>query len=568
MTARADALGLPFHQTQPPANPGFAAAGAAIAQILSTGTGTLKITTVGDSLTEGFSASSYANRYPTKLAEKLRAKLGLPSKPNSRFHSSDYTAALGQSWTYTGTTNSNASFGMGFRSRGMSAGSTATLNFTGTDVDLFLLGAFSLGNTQYTIDGGAPVPVTTTLTGSDVRTIRVEIRGLAPGAHTLVVSPTGATNIVLEGAYVYDGDLTTGVHIHEAGHAGFRYEDFNNYHTFNGGTCHFRQGNHLAIVELGGNDWLLNGNTISAAQFADRMRRQYSGIRCIRPDLSIVMCVFYETPRSSPVSPWSAWRDAYFSVSREHNLLSVDFANSIGSFASPGNPYDVGDQVHPNDAGMEVIAQQVADSIINSAGYSQSAFVSQATATEAKHNSPNLLTTTDLSLWSQSATPIVTATGNFIDAHPTYTVQDNNGGAFEGIYVAMPTMLANRRYRMTIQFNHQNIVTVSGPITTLMGLYDTASFANGLFFQDTNTTLTGQLLSTGSAATLGITSFTAAAGMKRTSPFNANYWELSLEFTIGASNLLSSIFALFPSAAAAGRQGTVEFGRPSLQLIG
>lgn len=543
-----------------------------LAAIKQSGSGRANIGLLSDSIGEGASATSHLLNYQYLLAEALRAYAGLPVS-GAFFACANYITGA-ELWTYGGAASTPAvTFGYGFRHRQLANTSTATLIFYGTDVDVYFLRAYSSAGGTYTIDGGAPVAFTTAFASTDRRVFSdacISITGLSAGFHTLVITATGGC--FLEGAYYYNGDKTTGIHIWDCSHAGWRALDHaaqNTYCAANS-VLNVAQAD-LIIIPLGLNDFFQN---LTKASFEASTRRIIRQLRQTRPRCDIVLVKEQTTGAwPNPDDPdWANWRAIFDTLGAEMSIPVWDYQEAIGSFASPGNPYDVGDTIHPNDAGHAALsayflAKLTAGVVADPGRYTPRI---KPVQTSYQSDSPNLLTNTDISTWTPVNTPVVTSPGGTVDGYPVARIQDNSGTLFEGVYTAMPTLLAGRRYRMTVhaKLTDWAIGATDGAALLQMQKSDGAA---GIGVQQNLTAVTNVLSSYGSLSALGIAGANNDhyAGSAMPSPFDpTNWYMISLDFKVGASDIVTPNFVIHPTAGSVAHQATISFARPTLQLLG
>lgn len=525
--------------------------------ILANGTTgkTFRTVVIGDSITEGATTTTKPDRYIEKLAENLRAGLGFDSKPNSKYVSANYLVQT-EVFTYDGTNTPGLAFGLGLRNNSLGAAGNATLVFTGTGADLLFTSAFSTGTGEYTVDGGDPVAIDTDLgaANSDIRIKPqvVEIRGLDSEEHTVVITATDS--LILGGAYVYDGDEDEGVHVFEAGHPGFGFFNYAELYIFaSGNQVHaLTLDPDLLIVPLGANDYLA---ARSLADAANLMRRTIHLLRATNPSVSIMFVMFQNiTDGAVSSDSYASWSAGLKAVAYDLNCAVIDWTDSIGSFVPAGNPNDAGDQIHPNDDGHELIAEQMANKILA---------VSPTSSFPAYVDPPDLLLAPDLSLWTANGA-VVAAASTMADGSPTYTVADDSAVASESIRTALPTLLANGKYRLTVHVRATGFTIAGGNGGPVLQMFDGS--ANLIQIFHTVQTIIAARSSVGTSAGLGVSIDSFAGGLMQ-SQIDPDFAEMFLEFEVGAANKSGLFVYLYPAAGAVSRTGTFEFGKPRLQKI-
>ena len=202
----------------------------------------------GTSLSEGERASALGLRWTDRLQAALRAKAQPPAIRGGVGYVPVFyvTTAIASPWTLSVPDRRPANFGWGHRFTYLTPGDTATLAFTGTDLDLIYTSTPDSASCTVSIDGGAPV--TLDLSGSIVHGLKkAAARGLSDGPHTAVFTGVvGSSNI--EGAMVYRGDLNAGVRLWEGAHAGWQASQLTDFALLN------RVQPQLVVIELMTND--------------------------------------------------------------------------------------------------------------------------------------------------------------------------------------------------------------------------------------------------------------------------------------------------------------------------
>lgn len=536
-----------------------------LASIGKNGTGKLEIFVAGDSHSDGYGVTA-VQAWPNVLAEKLRAAVGYPSKPDSRYYTANGIG--GDSWTYGGAASTDqVLFGLGFRNRNLVNTSTATLVFTGTDIDVYMTRAFGQGGGTYTIDGGAPVAFTSVITKRTIDSAPcISVTGLSAASHTIVITATGA--VALEGAYVYNGDRANGIHVWEGAHAGYACSDYATMYGYNINSDYANPPNgvDLIVFPIGINDWQLDH---TKATYKKNLRQVVSMLRQTNAKVPIVLVKdFYIAQFANADDPdWGHWRDITDQVATEYGCAVWDFYPVIGSLdVGQNNVYDSGDFRHCNAAGHAVIAEYAKNQIVGGLRppYNTNVIPAQIYQDDA----PNLLAANqDLTLWTSANTPVMTTiAGVTIDGSQAYGMQDNNAGGGEGKYMTLPTLLANRRYRITIHFDCVNYTIASGDAEAIILLYDPTFFAGTLTVTSSLSVCNVVPVLAGTLAALGITDSYACS--RRVSPFDANYDILSLDFTVGSVDAVANKLGIYPASVLTNsHQATMRFARPTLQLL-
>lgn len=321
---------------------------------------------VGDSMTEGYSASIPSKRWIDRLLAQLRTTY----QPAGIVGGEGYVPGFYVSTTMTDRFVLSGSGlpredlgGLGERTHTLTAiNATLTFTFTGTGLDVLYAKGPTAGSVGWKIDAGSETVVNTnagTISGGNV----IQIRGLSAGAHTLVLRNTAGGSVYVEGCYVYNGDETLGVRLWEAGHSGTQTDDIATPNGINWFDSVTPVQPDLVTVFLGLNDYGSNSQPrLTPATVAANLTSIVTQIRakCTNPP-SVLLVLPYE--RSVLVPPtlatWSEYRTAIEGVAAaDGSMALLDLADVIGSF-NPSDPFNLdyaGDLLHTNDAGHQMIA--------------------------------------------------------------------------------------------------------------------------------------------------------------------------------------------------------------------
>ncbi len=527
--------------------------GAALANKMNTlrkaGTGKVSIIAFGDSITEGASASTKATQYTSVLAASLRTALGRPTS-NARYYPSQNILGLAADWTFTGMVNAFNQLGHGFRGSQVTVGATASCTFNGTGFDLLYTKCAGAGTLSYTVDGGAA----TVIDSKDVPAIaeaRTTITGLAPGNHTVVVTST-VDNVYLNGLYAYDGDQTNGIHVINAGHAGYRFCEYGPIAFANSVTSDSVRTSDAdaCTIALGLNEYGTAGIQRTLAQVRDDVRYMICEIRNYRPNIPIFLVIPQERRvDAAPAETWAQWRAAYYSFAAENFCSVIDVGAALGSFVGGGNPYDAGDQVHLNDAGMARQAAVISAALLNT----------QASPVTT-------LAETDLGLtkdilaapWANNGCVIVN-TGTFLadGTTPIFTVQDANENTTIYFGILFPTV-TGKHYRIEILLRYNNVVTAAGTSEVFLQVMR-SDFSGG--FSVSHNPFNGA----SGISTFGNAIGTEIRASNSVDADNPLFRKLVIEFTAIFTD--SPIYLVYPGAVPATAQQTITVSRPKVARI-
>jgi lysophospholipase L1-like esterase len=360
---------LPAHQSQA-LTPLFAGLAGRL-------TARCNIVCIGDSITEGQGAegppsSGFENRWLARLRDQLRSRFptqGLTGGGRG-FIGVAGTGELSFAWPATTSQPLGAGIA-GPKAEFLqlaSTGESITFNLVGDSADIMWMQVPFGGTFSWAVDGGPATSVSTN--GSPIVDGKLTHIALgAPGSHTLVLSwVSGLSNI--DGVIEYDGDYSSGIQTHDAGHYG--YETSSWVSALRGGAA---EGSAAAIaalapaamiITLGVNDQYAG---VAPATFESRLHTIISDLKARLPKPYPTFLLNMLPPRYDQKSfkyPWSLYITAAEKVAssdrsgpgRTSIVAVFDYA---GTPYMPGADADVygfwqaGDLVHPSNKGHQRI---------------------------------------------------------------------------------------------------------------------------------------------------------------------------------------------------------------------
>lgn len=327
--------------------------------LANAGTSPVDVLCIGTSLTEGGKVTAAGKRWVELLRDLLRTRY----QPAGVVGGEGYVPAfyeiaeIPDRWTGTG---SAGLYGLGKRSVSLTNGQSRTLTFTGTGADLRYAKGTTTGSFTYSIDGGAAQgPVSTQDAAGPLGGFAVQIRGLAPGSHTLAVSWASGGACVIEGAMVYNGDETRGVRLWESGHSGYNSGDFLSVAS-NGDKTWWDSitgvNPDLVIIDIGAND-LKPAAGISAAQLGTNLAAMIAKVRAkATTDPSIlVVGVWARLSASDGITTEAQWQPYFDELKKAANAdPKVAFLDLYARFGANATAMSLGlltDQTHVSDTG-------------------------------------------------------------------------------------------------------------------------------------------------------------------------------------------------------------------------
>lgn len=334
----------------------------------------LDIVFAGDSIFEGSNQTTAAGRWINKMMALIRTRW----QPAGVAGGAGYAPADYQSTTMTGpvtfagttanATTAAANFGLGaVRFIRMAAAATATFTFTGTGVDIICSKGTAGRTYTYTVDGGAASGTIDTQgtvnLGANSGHVQ-QIRGLAAGSHTVVITVGAANYVFLEGFMVYNGDESTGIRAWESGAAGARAADFKEIQaSYWYGEYALPQPD-LVVVGFGANDY----GTPTRVRVTPR---QYAAdvldlIQTIRAQCVIEPSIVVWEPAQPAGSSYntgaflgqfSDYAQALRQMAKTDGRITLfDAAAVMGDQSSGANTLVDADKVHPSAAGHTALA--------------------------------------------------------------------------------------------------------------------------------------------------------------------------------------------------------------------
>lgn len=185
----------------------------------------------GDSLAAGLegtggSSTNFLNeRWPARLMGLLRTRHGVSPGPgglgyvNILNNEHNGSGAGDAYWTYdaTGATiDTNNANAFGHTTITLAANKVITLVYLGTSAKLH----YDLGSSafSYTVDGGGSTTITPAA-GSGMKGWTA-LPVISHGTHTVVITPTSGQIAKVRGAFIYDGDETSGFHYYDNAESG------------------------------------------------------------------------------------------------------------------------------------------------------------------------------------------------------------------------------------------------------------------------------------------------------------------------------------------------------------
>jgi len=317
---------------------------------------------LGDSITEGQGATTFARTYRQTLLRRLRERYPVSGVVGGRgFIGSIKTGFTSGTWPVvsSGAIGTDQNYGPKRQAAILSAaGHSLTFTLQGTSVDLMYAQATTTGTISYTIDGGSATTFNTAagtavVDGGYVTRINLG----ASGAHTLVVSYSSGGSCYIEGVVEYDGDETKGIRLHDAGHHGWTSANWANRGGFNYWMRSIKTlSPDLLIFALGAND--VTSGTITAAQQLANFQTILGYIRGTGCNPSVLVTPMFQRSETTP-SVWADYVQNAYTLAASDPMISVcDLSARMpaAGLAGTGSLGLYADTVHPTDKGHSMMA--------------------------------------------------------------------------------------------------------------------------------------------------------------------------------------------------------------------
>lgn len=328
---------------------------------------------LGDSITAGQGASTFANTYVQILASMLNTRFPTPglSSHGRGFlppiippsNPSTINSSYGSIVTVANSTNLTAGslFGYGPNLETWdithTATNTLTYSLVGDSADILWAGNPSNGTFEWKVDAGSFTTVSTNVAFGTAYVTHVSLG--SAGAHTLTITNASGSPTYITGVVEYNGDYASGIQVHNCGFSG----STTGYWTSAGGDVSGSAAlaalsPSLIIIELCAND---NGNGITATTSTTNLNSLISSIRsALSPAPPILLLGLYNAASDGPTTPtqWAAYINAMYGIAAGDSAIDIlDLTLRMPSTgaASTYSLYNV-DGIHPNNAGHQMIA--------------------------------------------------------------------------------------------------------------------------------------------------------------------------------------------------------------------
>jgi lysophospholipase L1-like esterase len=324
---------------------------------------------LGTSFIEGNQAGSWLQRVDTHFVNEMR--LRYPTSGVSR-GGAGYKSIVEHQATFsdtpvtlTGTSAVSADFGLGLKCWNTStsgAKAVYTLPVGTTGVDILYVEYVGGGTIYWKVDAGANTNVSTSITGPNPATQRIQIRGMTAGsAHTVEVGQVSGL-VFVEGMMIYAGDETSGIRGWNCGRGS------SDTSTWTNATNKANWLNSvgmidpaLVFIEILGNDVTQSGLTKAVSKA--NLQTMITDIRtkCTGAP-TIVLNIPYEYGAPGGTNTRLGHNAIPYELAAADPLIMVyDMRRRIGKGPFTANNYAVaGDNIHPSAVGNHAWAEEIA----------------------------------------------------------------------------------------------------------------------------------------------------------------------------------------------------------------
>jgi lysophospholipase L1-like esterase len=336
------------------------------AALLTCGAAPVDVICVGDSITEGMIAGHREDAWPQRLRDLLRAGRFSGSVKGGIGYCPSYSvsASVSDFWARRGTINdAGLSTGLGCRCLKAPLGSSASLSFTGTGLDL-LTTTGEHSALSWSLDNRAPVTVDQRQSNGLQSGVVIPLRGLCDGPHTITVAGTTLGNAYVEGAMVYRNDEDAGIRVWEGGHSGCMCSDFNASPNW-WGSFRAVPNPKLVIVCLGANEYT---NGVTSAQYGRALDQLLTMIQSLLGEAACSLLVVSPHARMplSGRANQSYYEAQAAAVAARHGAAYLSMTPVIGDCAAgiASGLLQSGQGIHPTSAGHLLYAQALAEMLL------------------------------------------------------------------------------------------------------------------------------------------------------------------------------------------------------------
>ena len=272
---------------------------------------------LGDSLTEGYNATSIRKRWASLEADALQQRWNPTQTARGGHYRPAYwhgtlagnSSIPAPATLVSGTSATDSSFGFGGRCAQFNANGRGLIYTENcTSFDICYVSGPATGTIGVTVDGGTEITFTTAASLAGGKRWNSSTNGgltLSAGSHTIQVRQVGATSCYFSGLMLYLGNETSGIQVVEAGHFGWKASDWITSNTYRLQEVGVFQP-HLISIMLGANDWQAGVASSTFAANLQTLITQLRGVLTATTSFQIIAC--HERGDSvTSTEPWQAY---------------------------------------------------------------------------------------------------------------------------------------------------------------------------------------------------------------------------------------------------------------------
>ncbi|MBM0274137.1 SGNH/GDSL hydrolase family protein [Micromonospora tarensis] len=220
------------------------------------------VVVMGDSISEGYGATSVTRRWLQVLQSELRSRFqpaGVAGAAYPYISASPRVSPIPADYPRTATAGvTQSDHGLGLRSAVIPAGESVTFSFTGSRAKVYGTKGAAVGKYGIRLDGAAEVVVDGAAASTSSGVLLWDSGALTAGAHTVLVQRSSTTtaspgNVLLEGLVTYHGDESGGVRVLDASRSGATLATFTGSNLWHGALGAV-EGKGLLVLAWGAND--------------------------------------------------------------------------------------------------------------------------------------------------------------------------------------------------------------------------------------------------------------------------------------------------------------------------
>ncbi len=331
---------------------------------------------LGDSITAGQGATSFATTYQQLVTQELRYKFPTSGATTGGRGFLPPVIPPGNPSTFTlpyititGATlaqlqaGSLYGYGPNLETWNMNVGTGAVFSYSlvGDSADIIWASNPGNGTFSYQVDSGGVTNVSTNTTFATNNVTHVSLG--SAGAHTLKISYVSGGATYVTGVIEYNGDYTTGIQTHNCGFSGATtgyWTVANSTNLWPSSLTPMNPG--LIVIALGTNDFSNSiVPSVTASNILDivgNIRTNFTGLSLTPPP--ILLTAMYTAANDGPITPsqWQQYVNALYGVAAADSAIDIlDLSMRMPSTGAT-NTYNLyaGDGIHPINAGHRMIA--------------------------------------------------------------------------------------------------------------------------------------------------------------------------------------------------------------------